>query len=436
MNPLPQTPWHWIFYQCGTCVALGIGVIAAASAKITGSPWAANLAIAAGLTLSSFVSSITAVKSSIAAGPSSWAQIDAAPPAAAALAAVILAIGVSTAEVALIYLCCGSGALLLVSTAIYYSIMFDSALNLSGASVTDASIATLMTIFVHVGLLEGVGLLTAAAIASAQLYRSRKERFVADQADRAARCAVLVLASVRDAENALPAVRNVLEEMRAELPAEPASHGVAAFARERAINDFLTASLDTILLQAGVLGPELHRKTQEWGLLCHGCLPVAATTGAALVTCDRIVVSKEPSLEARIVWPPIKPLRQALRELGLRAAASKCNGAARPDRLGCCSAALYFRDVGGLLALLEALRRDPEARVVALRDRLRAQHPNDHQWTFSSRGLPWCVAINFRINSDETRRLGLEAHVAELKLFLASGASGELAEVSNEIKIP
>ena len=101
--------------------------------------------------------------------------------------------------------------------------------------------------------------------------------------------------------------------------------------------------------------------------------------------------------------------------------------------MDCCKSSLYFRDMGGVLALLEALRRDPELKIVAVRNRMGLSRTNSKHWLIGEKSemLPWCVALNLLISNDETRKLGLDGHLCELQLFL-SGTFHDLILVPSQ----
>ena len=89
-------------------------------------------------------------------------------------------------------------------------------------------------------------------------------------------------------------------------------------------------------------------------------------------TWDRI--SRDPALAARARWPEVWSKAGALRELGRRAVgrrvwwgAGACGGVEGPARLvNVCRVALFFRGLGGVVAGVEAVLRDPEVSLTGL----------------------------------------------------------------------
>ncbi len=107
--------------------------------------------------------------------------------------------------------------------------------------------------------------------------------------------------------------------------------------------------------------------------------------------------------------------------------------------VGVCRVVLYYRELGGITALLEAARSDPETRILACRDRLGVARAaggggvddcwegagggrgeGEWDWGRESRGDcgAWVLSLLVRLETVEARRLGLERHVCEVAAVL------------------
>ena len=442
-----QAPWYWILYQLSTSVAIGGASLGAATATIFGSPLVAKPTVVSGLVVCAVFSVVAATAAAQAAGDSMLRE--SLPPVAAAVSSAILALGVTLAETWLLWLCTSCGTMLLAVAAGYYTELLSDA-EATGTSRSDGFGAS--AVAMHVGLLEGIFLLLASTFA-VSAYQSKLQAqhriLVAEQACRMAICEAII---VLDAKGALPAVQKLLLDLKLELPASAATHGksIVALARARGIKRAFSkdstqeslAGLDDILLQASVAAVALRRKATEWGKAARGYLPIAASgDSVALIACDS--VARQQAMSVRVLWPKVASQCVALRTLG-RAAALGHGPALPKELIGCCRAAVYLEELTDVLTLLEVIRSDPDARILSLRDRLcdnGAKQGNSglgceelqewengelKQWV----GHPWCVAVGVRVCSDETRRLGLDAHVGELWLCLSSNAGCMLPIVS------
>ena len=352
--------------------------------------------------------------------------LDALPPAAAAVCAVTIATGMTVNEATLAPLCGISGLILVASSVVYYKGIYGDSEKSSLGEQFGAS-----AVFIHVGMIESLLLLlivVSSISAQCALLKAQKK---AKQEEVRAQNTVLETAAVLDSELAMPRVLQLLGEMQGELSKSVALCHFASSRDQATSRSRAVANLDRVLMQAAMLETILRRKAEEWGLLSHGCLPIKTTGGACLVTCDKIANRRE--LAELVLRPPVKTRLSALRELGL-CASSVGIGKAGPELLvDCCKSSLYFRDMGGVLALLEALRRDPELKIVAVRNRMGLSRTNSKHWLIGEKSemLPWCVALNLLISNDETRKLGLDGHLCELQLFL-SGTFHDLILVPSQ----
>ena len=72
---------------------------------------------------------------------------------------------------------------------------------------------------------------------------------------------------------------------------------------------------------------------------------------------------------------------------------------------------IYFDSPAGIVACLEVIAGDPDIRLVRLNNKLRPDYCAD-AGGFRS------VLLNLRLDSQPTRRLGLDGHVCEVQLIL------------------
>ena len=169
----------------------------------------------------------------------------------------------------------------------------------------------------------------------------------------------------------------------------------------------LVTSLDQLFAQAEGLQHFLIAKVQQWALASRGCFPVESAAGEqSFVPWEN--VAYDPVARARVLWAPVKSAERALEKL-LRSLQND------PSRLlDCCRQRIIFEEPGHLLQCLDAVRRDEDVRVVRVKNRL-------HN-VYSAATKAGCrdVLLNLRIDTDETRRLGIETHICELRMGLAA----------------
>ncbi len=432
-------PWYWGFYQFGTTAALSFSVVGAVMAILFGAPQAAKLVVTAGLATAATVAAGTA---GLAASASCWRIDEILPPMAVAVAAVAISAAVAVAEAVLAPLCACCCVILLSAVAVHYSAHTDPWTNLDSAAAA---------LVVHVGLLESVALL---AFVIKAIVAHRKWRLGCMQATRielAAHASVMAALAVGDSGGSLPVARELLDAMMLELPAPEcilSAKGNIWWGKWR-----VGRGLGPLLARAVVAAPLLRRKAEEWALLSHGCFPVSCSSnGYELI--EWSWASRKPELAARICWSSILEKQDALLKLGSALATSSMPSRHVDQVLaGCCRVGIYFRDVGGIVALLETLRRDPEARIVSCSSRLGpspigpAGVPGSlcvrRRFTFDGGlsncvydfcqsyyedsscrdGEAWCVTLGLLIESDLSRRLVLDSQVYQLHLYLAPSSA-------------
>jgi hypothetical protein len=399
--------------------------------------------VTAGLAAAAIVAAGTAC---LAASASGGRICEILPPSAACIAAAAIAAAVAKAEAVLAPLgacCC---VLLLSAAAAHYSAY-------PSAEIRADSAATALV--VHVGLLEGIALIIVVVNAFVAHWRRRWRVAQAAHNELVAQAAVMAAVAEGDSDSSVPVLRQLLNEMLLDLPSW---EGISLAGKSGWKGKCrVRRELGSLLSRANVVAPLLRRKAEEWALLSHGCFPVAlgASSGHELIEWSR--ASREPTLATRICWPSVMAQKAALCRLGraLTTTSSTSGGHAEWELAVCYRVGIYFQDVGGILALLETLRRDPEAKVISCSNRLGPSPtcpggvPNHDcpsgccrdkcGWTscgsivdsgracsFSCRDDgAWCVALDLVFVSDLSRRLGLDSQVCQLLLFLANCCSGE-----------
>ena len=168
----------------------------------------------------------------------------------------------------------------------------------------------------------------------------------------------------------------------------------------------LVTSLDQLLAQAAGLQQFLIVKVQQWALASRGCFP-CESEGGTLSFEPWESVYRDPEARKRVQWAALKSPERALEKL-LRSLNND------PSRLlDCCRQRIVFQEPGHLLQCLQAVQRDVEVRVVRVKNRLHDGY--DGSATAGYRD----VVLNLRIETAETRRLGIETHINEVRLGLA-----------------
>ena len=80
--------------------------------------------------------------------------------------------------------------------------------------------------------------------------------------------------------------------------------------------------------------------------------------------------------------------------------------------LDMCRQSIVFSDPAGIAACLRVIADDPAAEILRVKNRLSLRHDSTQSAGYRD------VAINLRLSTDETRRLGLAGHVCEVQLLL------------------
>ncbi len=80
--------------------------------------------------------------------------------------------------------------------------------------------------------------------------------------------------------------------------------------------------------------------------------------------------------------------------------------------LDVCRQAIVYESVAALIAGLQAIVADGDVVLVRVKNRMQVGWPADETAGYRD------VAINVRVENENTRRLGIETHVAEVQLVL------------------
>ena len=164
-------------------------------------------------------------------------------------------------------------------------------------------------------------------------------------------------------------------------------------------------SLDQLFAQAAGMRFFLISKVQQWALASNGCFLSESPEGDKSYVLWESVAT-DPAARARVRWAPLKSPERALEKL-LRSLQND------PSLLlDCCRERIVFCEPAHMLQCLEAIRRDPEVHVVRVKNRLHDSF--DASATAGYRD----IMLNLRIETQETRRLGIEAHVCEVRMGL------------------
>ena len=172
----------------------------------------------------------------------------------------------------------------------------------------------------------------------------------------------------------------------------------------------LVVSLDQLFAQAEGAHEFLKAKVQDWALASDGRFPVEEPGGG--LRFERWAeLRRDAAALGRVQWAGLKSTERALEKL------LRCYSNDPSQLLDCCRQRIVFDGPAGVLACLEAAARDPDVVVVRVKNRLHGGY--DARQTAGYRD----VLLNVRVDTPETRRLGIETHVCEVQLALAAFAS-------------
>ena len=165
----------------------------------------------------------------------------------------------------------------------------------------------------------------------------------------------------------------------------------------------LILDLDQLFAQAEGVDVVLRHKVRGWAMASRGCFQ-ADCPGGEVAFARWEKEGRDGAAAARVRWAAIKSRGRAIEKLYR---SYNCDVARLLD---CCRQSIYFEHPRDLLACLRAIAADAEARVVRVKNLL------DPAWDAYPTGGYRNVALNLRLRTAETARLGIDAHVCELQL--------------------
>ena len=80
--------------------------------------------------------------------------------------------------------------------------------------------------------------------------------------------------------------------------------------------------------------------------------------------------------------------------------------------LDICRQSIYFSTVAGIAACLESISNDPDVRLARIKNRFDPDFDSAESAGYRN------LAVNLRLDTAETRALGVEIHVCEVQLLL------------------
>jgi len=177
-------------------------------------------------------------------------------------------------------------------------------------------------------------------------------------------------------------------------------------------------SLDQLYVQARMCERILRQKVVTWALQSNGLFPLAKDVdleSGGFVPATKSMGMMSDQMSYQVKWGGIKkPLRAV--EKACRSYNGDCSRLLDLCRQNCC-----FKTVRDLCSCLEAIRDDVEVRVLRLKNRM------DLDYNGASSAGYRDVAMNVKINTETTRKLGVQDHICEVQLILVC-----FAELKND----
>ena len=173
-------------------------------------------------------------------------------------------------------------------------------------------------------------------------------------------------------------------------------------------------SLDQLFAGAKCVSPIFFDKVTEWAAASNGSFARPARCNSAGGTEQRGVedyfVRLAPGVAAGPAeWAAFAKVKSVDRAVE-KVVRTYCNDVSR--LVDVCRQAIVFDDLAGLAACLDWIAADQEVRVCRVKNRMSPAY--DPALSMGYRD----VALNLRLSTPETRRLGCELHVCELQLLL------------------
>lgn len=175
---------------------------------------------------------------------------------------------------------------------------------------------------------------------------------------------------------------------------------IPSFCRgEASLQDFgkPVTSLDQLYVQAQGLSPILKRKVQTWASHSNGGFPLRD---------GGLAWARPGDVPGNVKWAKLKSPKRAIEK-----AVRSYDGGDVSRLLDICRQQIIFRNLADLRMCLEKVKQDSEVSVVRVKNRLSDEG--------SSQGYR-DIALNVRVVSDSTCRLGVEGHVCEVQLLMHS----------------
>jgi len=116
-------------------------------------------------------------------------------------------------------------------------------------------------------------------------------------------------------------------------------------------------------------------------------------------------VCSDPELMRRVHWAKVKTYRRAIEKV------YRCYDCEAARLLDVCRQALYFSSMEDLLDCLELLSADPDVRLCRAFNRLRLDFDSAESAGYRD------LLLNLRLDTPETRRMGVDGHVCEVQLI-------------------
>ncbi|EKX33293.1 hypothetical protein GUITHDRAFT_120506 [Guillardia theta CCMP2712] len=179
--------------------------------------------------------------------------------------------------------------------------------------------------------------------------------------------------------------------------------------RQRGKDGSPVTSLNALYRQAEKLDPFLKDKTQCWSALSGGFLVSngEAAEGRQHPRSPGLVrLDSAGAQQSGIKWASLKPINRAVEKI------MRCYGGDVSLLVDMCRQTIVFDDVLSLTECLRNMTNDKDVQFVQIKNTLRHNYDSSRSAGYRH------VALNLRIDNEETRRLGVDRHVCELQLVL------------------
>jgi len=198
-------------------------------------------------------------------------------------------------------------------------------------------------------------------------------------------------------------------------------------------------SLDQLYCQAIALSPILIAKVQGWANASGGCFCsaneeleeveqkegakemqgcVSNAVGCDNVQCEAVGalpegfvkwadIQEDELLEGgRVRWANVKSVERSIEK------STRSYGKDVSHLVDICRQSIYFSSVAGVAACLASISNDPDVRLARIKNRFDPDLDSAESAGYRN------LAINLRLDTAETRALGVEIHVCEVQILL------------------